>query len=57
MLLKSFWNAFTTKDSMNGIEPNSALKIHKFVSSSRKPRGGDMDKSNPCGDQATHFIG
>jgi hypothetical protein len=57
MLLKSFWNAFVTKDSMNGIEPNSALKIHKFVLSSRKPRGGDTDKSNPYGDQVTHFIG
>jgi hypothetical protein len=22
----------------------------------RKPSGSDMDKSNPCGDQTTHFI-
>jgi hypothetical protein len=41
---------------MNGIKSNNALKIHKFVSSGRKPKGSDMEKSNPCRDQATHFI-
>jgi hypothetical protein len=56
MVLKYFLNAFTTKDFTNGIEPINALRIHKPMLGVRKPYGNDMDESNPCGHQVTHFV-
>jgi hypothetical protein len=54
MVLKSSWNASMTKDSTNGIKPIGAPRIQKLVLGVRKQGGINM--SNPCGDQATHFV-
>ncbi len=43
-----------TKDSTNGIEPIGAPRIQKLVLRVRKH--GKTNMSNPCGDQATHFV-
>ncbi len=56
-MLRSSLNASTTKDFTNGREPTNALRIHKPMLSVRKPSRNDMDESNPCGDQVTHFVG
>ncbi len=57
MVLKSSLNVSTTKDFTNCIEPTNALRINKLMLGVRKPYGSDMDESNPCGDQVTHFVG
>jgi len=56
MVMGSSWNVSMTKNSTNGIEPISALKIQKLVLCVKKLGGSDMDRFNPCGDQVTHFI-
>jgi hypothetical protein len=56
IMLTSSWSAFVTKDSTNSIKPINALKTHKPMSGVKKPRRSDMNKCNPCGNQATHFI-
>jgi hypothetical protein len=58
MVLRSFWNAYSTKDFTNGIKCTSAPKIYEIhMLGVRKPRGSEMDRSNCYGNQATHFVG
>jgi len=42
---------------MNGLDPTSVPKVQKPKLGIRKLRGSDLERSNPCGDQAAHFIG
>lgn len=56
MVLKSSWNASTTKDSTNGIKSINAFITWKLVLSVNVFGKNDMDGSNPCGDQTTHFV-
>jgi hypothetical protein len=44
------------KDSTNGKKPIRAPKIRKLDLGVRKPGGSDIDWSNPCRNQATHFV-
>jgi hypothetical protein len=58
MVLISFWNVSSTKDSINGIECTGAPKIYEtHMLGVRKPRESDMDGFNHCGNQATYFVG
>lgn len=57
-MLRSFWNAFLTKDSTNGIECIGAPKTYEtHMLGVKKSRGCDMDGFNCYGNQATHFVG
>jgi endonuclease YncB( thermonuclease family) len=42
---------------MNDMEPINVPKIQKSKLGVRKPKGIDIKWSNPCGNQATHFVG
>jgi hypothetical protein len=44
-------------NSMNDLNLIVVPKIQKPMLRIRKPRGSDIEWSNPCGDQATHFVG
>jgi hypothetical protein len=39
------------------VDPTNATKIQKPKSRIRKLGGTDIEWSNPCGNQATHYIG
>jgi hypothetical protein len=41
---------------MNDLDPIGTPKIWKPESRVRKPQGGDIKRSNLCGDQVTHFA-
>jgi hypothetical protein len=45
------------KDSTNGKKPIRTPWIQKLDLGVRKPGGSDIDWSNFCRDQATHFVG
>jgi hypothetical protein len=42
---------------MNDLDLIGVPKIQKPKSGVRKPEGSDIKWFNPCGDQATHFVG
>jgi hypothetical protein len=42
---------------MNDLDLTNVPKIQKPMLRIRKPKGSDIEWSNPCGDQATHFVG
>jgi len=44
------------KDSTNGKKPMRAPRTQILDSNIKKPKGSDIDWSNPCGDKATHFV-
>jgi hypothetical protein len=44
------------KDSINIIKPTNAPIIQKLVLDVRKLGKSDMNRFNPCGNQATHFT-
>jgi hypothetical protein len=46
----------TTNNSTNDLNPIDAPKIRKLKSRVRKPKRSDIKWSNPCVDQAIHFI-
>ncbi len=56
MVLKSFLNAFATKDFTNGIKYIGASRIWKPMLGAKKPTKNDMDKFNPYEVQAIHFT-
>jgi hypothetical protein len=49
--------ALVTNNSMNDLDYTNVPKIQKPMLRVRKPKGSDIEWSNPCGDKATHFVG
>jgi hypothetical protein len=41
---------------MNDLDPTNVPKIYKHESRIKKLGINDIKWSNPCGDQATHFV-